>query len=108
MHFLNPQKVPEFDVFIAPPKRVFKVDSTLWENDLCPRGLCYVTLSTVKILPELWQSRLKKRPVVQVKPTSSTSQAVSTTSAPEASTSQSRKGWTMQKSLKFRFIFLWN
>ena len=62
---------PKFDIFVTPPKKVLEDKTTLWENGLCPRGACYTTLTEVNIKPELWETRLTPKPVIDLTPTSS-------------------------------------
>ena len=45
----------KFDLFVAPPKRTLSPDSTLWDNGLCPRGACYLSLGGATVLPEIWE-----------------------------------------------------
>ena len=82
----------KFDVFVAPPKQVLKVDSTLWENGLCPRGTCYVTLDKVTILPELWETR-----VAPPRPTASTTSQKTTTATSTEQATASSTASTSQK-----------
>ena len=77
---------PKFDIFITPPKKVLEDKTTLWENGLCPRGACYTTLSEVNIKPELWETRLTTKPVVDLTPSSSVTKTTTTVETPTTST----------------------
>ena len=105
-------KNEKFDVFIAPPKQVLKVESTLWENGLCPRGTCYVTLDKVTVLPELWETRVTPTPstTCQLTASSAATSSSATTTPPASSTStkpQTTKACTTSSSSSSKKVPKW-
>jgi len=108
-------KNEKFDVFIAPPKQVLKVESTLWENGLCPRGTCYVTLDKVTVLPELWETRVTPptptpSTTCQLTASSAATSSSATTTPPASSTStkpQTTKACTTSSSSSSKKVPKW-